>query len=53
MGNDIHLLDDPIIASGGVDSCFAIGYTQQQVDNFYYFKIYTTDADDIHWMTDE
>jgi len=53
LGNDIHLLNDPIIASGGVNSCFAGGDAQQQVDDFYYFKIYATDADDIQWMTNE
>ena len=31
----------------------AVGYTQKQAEDFYYFTIYAADADDIHWMTDE
>ena len=30
----------------------AVGYSQQEAEDFYYFTINAAAADDIHWMTD-
>ncbi len=35
-----------------IDYFVAIGFSQQEAEDFYYFTIYAAPAEDIHWMTE-
>ncbi len=35
-----------------IDYFMAIGFSQAEAEDFYYFTIYAASADDIHWMTE-
>lgn len=36
-----------------IEYYMAVGFTQQEAEDFYYFTINAASADDIHWMTDQ
>lgn len=55
-GNEVEATDFPVgheFHLPYINYYIAVGFTQQQAEDFYYFTINAAPANDIHWMTDQ